>query len=289
MQNDIILKYREFIKNFTELHNNARQLPIGDFCEVEVNPNPSYKVMTFAPHPDDECIIGALPLRLINEHNAEVVNVAVTLGSNKDRKRGRLEELTNACKSLGFSLLVPEQMGLDGVYLKTKENSPDEWLQKVDVIADIITTEKPDMVLFPHDNDFNSTHIGVHHLVTDALNQILAQDPEFKTSIIETEFWHMMEDPNLMIGLSEEDEALLVYALSAHTKEVERNPYHLNHPARMLDNVMRGAEVVGGQGGHAPKMDFAMLYRHSTIVGGKIIPVTSNKVFGVEDDLKELL
>ena len=77
----------------------------------------------------------------------------------------------------------------------------------------------------------------------------------------------MMEDPNLMIGLSEEDEALLVYALSAHTKEVERNPYHLNHPARMLDNVMRGAEVVGGQGGHAPKMDFAMLYRHSTIVG----------------------
>ena len=289
MQNDIILKYREFIKNFTELHNNARQLPIGDFCEVEVNPNPSYKVMTFAPHPDDECIIGALPLRLINEHNAEVVNVAVTLGSNKDRKRGRLEELTNACKSLGFSLLVPEQMGLDGVYLKTKENSPDEWLQKVDVIADIITTEKPDMVLFPHDNDFNSTHIGVHHLVTDALNQILAKDPDFKTSIIETEFWHMMEDPNLMIGLSEEDEALLVYALSAHTKEVERNPYHLNHPARMLDNVMRGAEVVGGQGGHAPKMDFAMLYRHSTIVGGKIIPVTSKKVFGIEDNLKELL
>ena len=289
MQNDIILKYREFIKNFTELHNNARQLPIGDFCEVEVNPNPSCKVMTFAPHPDDECIIGALPLRLINEHNAEVVNVAVTLGSNKDRKRGRLEELTNACKSLGFSLLVPEQMGLDGVYFKTKENSPDEWLQKVDVIADIITTEKPDMVLFPHDNDFNSTHIGVHHLVADALNQILAQDPEFKTSIIETEFWHMMEDPNLMIGLSEEDEALLVYALSAHTKEVERNPYHLNHPARMLDNVMRGAEVVGGQGGHAPKMDFAMLYRHSTIVGGKIIPVTSKKVFGIEDNLKELL
>lgn len=289
MQNDILLKYREFIKDFTELHNNARQLSIGDFCEVEVNPNPSYKVMTFAPHPDDECIIGALPLRLINEHNAKVVNVAVTLGSNKERKQGRLEELTNACKSLGFSLLVPEQMGLDGVYLKTKENSPDEWQQKVEVIANIIKTVKPDMVLFPHDNDFNSTHIGVHHLVTDALNQILAKDPEFKTSIIETEFWHMMEDPNLMIGLSEEDEALLVYALSAHTKEVERNPYHINHPARMLDNVMRGAEVVGGQGGHAPKMDFAMLYRHSTIIDGKITPIPSNKVFGVEDDLKELL
>lgn len=289
MQNDILLKYQEFIKDFTELHKNARNLPIGDYSEGTENSDPSYKVLIFSPHPDDECIIGALPLRLKNEHNAEIINVAVTLGSNKERKEGRLEELTNACKSLGFKLLVPEEMALDGVYLKTKENSPDEWQEKVSIIAEIIKAEKPNMVLFPHDNDFNSTHIGVYHLVSDAIEKIISEKPDFKLSIIETEFWHMMEKPNLMIGLSEEDEALLVYALSAHTKEVERNPYHINHPARMIDNVMRGAEVVGGQGGHAPKMDFAMLYRHSTIVDGKITPAASNKVFGLEDDLKELL
>jgi LmbE family N-acetylglucosaminyl deacetylase len=289
MQNDILLKYQEFIKEFTDLHNRARQLPIGDFSDIAENIQPTYKVMIFSPHPDDECIIGALPLRLKNEHNAEVINVAVTLGSNPERKQGRLKELSNACKSLGFRLLVPLEKALDDVYLKTKENSPDEWQEKVNIIAEIITQEKPDMVLLPHDNDFNSTHIGVNHLVVDAIQSIISTDASFKISIIETEFWHMMEKPNLMIGLSEEDEALLVYALSAHTEEVERNPYHINHPARMIDNVMRGAEVVGGQGGHAPKMDFAMLYRHSSIVDGQIVSTTSNKVFGVEDDLKELL
>ena len=289
MRNDILLKYRKFVKDFTNLHNNARQLPIGDYDVVAENANPTYKVLIFSPHPDDECIIGALPLRLKNEQNAEVINIAVTLGSTKERKQERLEELTNACKSLGFKLLLPGELALDAVYLKTKEDSPKKWQAKVATIVEIIKNEKPDMLLFPHNNDFNSTHIGVYHLVTDAIKQIITKSPDFNPAIIETEFWHMMEKPNLMIGLSEDDEALLVYALSAHTKEVERNPYHINHPARMIDNVMRGAEVVGGEGGHAPKMDFAMLYRHSRIINGTITPEPTNKVFGTEDDLSEII
>jgi len=42
---------------------------------------------------------------------------------------------------------------------------------------------------------------------------------------------------------------------------VKRNPYHLRMPAWMQDNVRRGAELVGGQGGPSPDFMFATLYR----------------------------
>jgi hypothetical protein len=51
--------------------------------------------------------------------------------------------------------------------------------------------------------------------------------------------------------------------LSFHVEEVKRNPYHLRLPAWLMDNVRRGAELVGGQGGAAPDFIFATLYRAS--------------------------
>jgi LmbE family N-acetylglucosaminyl deacetylase len=49
----------------------------------------SATVMILSPHPDDECISGGLALRLMHENGWHVVNVAVTLGSNKDRQKER--------------------------------------------------------------------------------------------------------------------------------------------------------------------------------------------------------
>ena len=184
---------------------------------------------------------------------------------------------------------LPSENALEEVYAKTKENKPAAWSSKVSTIKNILIKEKPHMVFFPHDNDYNSTHIGVNLLVMDAIKEICQEDPSFTTVIIETEFWQMMDKPNLMIGLTNQDEARLIYALSAHTEEVERNPYHINHPARMLDNVTRGAEVVGGQGGEAPQMDFAMIYRHSRVKNGSITPTAVNVTIGPDDDLAALL
>ncbi len=70
-----------------------------------------------------------------------------------------------------------------------------------------------------------------------------------------------MKGPNLMVESSEEDLADLLTALSFHVEEVQRNPYHLRTPGWMMDNVRRGGEVVGGQGGPAPDFLFATLYR----------------------------
>jgi len=84
----------------------------------------------------------------------------------------------------------------------------------------------------------------------------------------------------------------LLAALSFHVKEVRRNPYHLRMPAWLIDNVRRGAELVGGQGGAAPDFTFATLYRvrkweNGTIqeayAGGKQISMSDfpGIVFGI--------
>src|SRR6185503_10697913 len=84
---------------------------------------------------------------------------------------------------------------------------------------------------------------------------------DFQTVLVETEFWGAMDNPNLMVESSEEDVADLLAALSFHVEEVRRNPYHLRLPAWLMDNVRRGAELVGGQGRTAPNFTFATLYR----------------------------
>ncbi len=89
-------------------------------------------------------------------------------------------------------------------------------------------------------------------------------------AVIETEFWGAMTDPNLMVESSVADLADLCAATSFHEGEVARNPYHLRLPAWMLDNVRRGGELVGGQGGNAPAVGFATLYRLSLWRNGRL-------------------
>src|SRR5439155_16282094 len=76
-----------------------------------------------------------------------------------------------------------------------------------------------------------------------------------------TEFWGAMDTPNLMVESSEQDVVDLISALSFHVGEVRRNPYHVRMPAWLMDNVRRGGELVGGQGGAAPDFLFGTLYR----------------------------
>jgi hypothetical protein len=73
-----------------------------------------------------------------------------------------------------------------------------------------------------------------------------------------------------MVESSAEDLADLLAALSFHVEEVRRNPYHLRLPPWMIDNVRRGAELVGGQGGAAPDFMFATLYRARQWKNGRV-------------------
>jgi len=252
--------YRKFVSEFSRAMAEGKSLPLGGIApHGKPAPAPNApKILIFSPHPDDECIIGGVALRLQREAGVRVINVAVTQGSNKERQEGRLRELKNACDWLGFELEQTGPRGLEAINPKTRASQPEHWAAALKVIAASLAKHQPRAILFPHELDWNSTHIGTHFLVMDALKTL---PRDFQTVLIETEFWGQMAAPNLMVESSEEDVADLLAALSFHVEEVRRNPYHLRMPAWLIDNVRRGAELVGGQGGAAPNYLFATLYR----------------------------
>jgi N-acetylglucosamine malate deacetylase 1 len=252
--------YPKFVSDCARLVRDARAFPLGGFPPA---PRPDLKpdaprALFFAPHPDDETIVGAFALRLYREAGMNLVNVAVTQGSKRERQAERLRELQGACNYLGYGLQTTGSSGLERVTANTRRSDPVYWGGMVKVVADILLKYQPRVILFPHERDWNGTHIGVHHLVMDALRQLPAR---FECFTVETEFWGAMDDPNLMVEVGESDLADLITATTFHVGEVKRNPYHLSLPAWMMDNVKRGAELVGGQGGAAPDFTFAALYR----------------------------
>jgi LmbE family N-acetylglucosaminyl deacetylase len=272
--------YHRYVTELARLVRDGRRFPLGGF------PVPSHaaiaadapRALIFSPHPDDECIVGGLALRLMREAGMRVVNVSVTQGSNKSRQPARLAELEAACDYLGFDLLQTAPGGLEDINVKTRSGDPARWQASVDVVAAILADQKPRIVFFPHDNDWNSTHIGTHHLVVDALGRLGA---DFACDAVETEFWGAMASPNLMVESGVTDLADMMTALSFHVGEVQRNPYHLLVPPWMQDNVRRGGELVGGQGGAAPDFVYCTLYRlrrwthgqlESTFAGGRTLP-----------------
>ncbi|KPC50805.1 PIG-L deacetylase family protein [Amantichitinum ursilacus] len=241
-------------------------------------------VLIFAPHPDDECIIGALPLRLGREAGFKVVNIAVSQGSSLKRQPERWAELANACKYLGFELRETIPGGLMDVNLKTREGNAAAWAEKVDVIVKLIEEYKPAVCVFPNDNDYHAVHIGTHFLAMDALRK-----SGHACHVAFSEFWRQMDKPNALIETSVEDTTDLIVALACHVGEVERNPYHLRLPGWMADNVRRGAEVAGGQGAAAPTFSFGTLYRIERFDGKTSISTEQKFTVAAKDDIKQLL
>ncbi len=261
--------YHHFVSEYARFAKEGKNWPLGGFpkCpQLPIEPD-APKVLIFSPHPDDEVIIGGLALRLRREAGWNVINVAVTQGSNKERQAGRLAELRGCCDCIGFGLVQTATCGLEKVNVRTRDQEPSHWADSVKVIANILAQHQPRAVLFPHESDWNSSHIGTHHLVLDALKTL---GPAFSCFTIETEFWGAMPSPNLMVEISAQDLADLITALTFHVGEVKRNPYHLSLPAWMMDNVRRGGEVVGGQGGAVPDFTFATLYRLRKWAEGKL-------------------
>ncbi len=204
-------------------------------------------VMVLSPHPDDECIVGSLALRLQKENNAHIVNVAVTLGSDKNRQKARLKELENACELLEMELIVLEE----------------DWAKKRKELKSLIQKYQPQIILAPHIKDHHPTHIKT--------GQLLKKVVDSKTNflVVWTEFWGQLEKPNALIEVPEEILGLQMEALAKHVGEVERNPYHLRLPAWMMDNVRRGSELVSGKGTPAPGFPFGVLYQIQSVKKGK--------------------
>jgi N-acetylglucosamine malate deacetylase 1 len=273
--------YLPLVQSYARTLRDGRHLPLGAALPPP-RPAPAAdapRVLIFSPHPDDECIIGGLPLRLQREAGWRVVNVAVTQGSKRERQAERLAELDAACRYLGFELETVGERGLEQVTPRARAADPAGWAAKVAAIAELLRGHRPAAILCPHAQDWNGSHIGVHHLVLDALGTL---GPDFATHVVETEFWGQNYAPNLLVELAEADVAELIAALTFHAGEVRRNPYHLTLPAWLINNVRLGGETVGGQGAAPPDFPFGTVYRlrvwrggalHEGQTGGRVVTV----------------
>src|SRR6267378_877541 len=166
--------YHHFVSEYARFAKEGRTYPLGTFAPLprpQVGPD-APKVLIFSPHPDDEVIIGGLALRLLCEAKWNVINIAVTQGSKKERQDERLQELKNCCDCIGFGLVQTAPTGLEKINVKTREHEPGLWSQSVEIVAGILRQHQPRVILFPHELDWNSTHIGTHFLVLDALKSL---------------------------------------------------------------------------------------------------------------------
>lgn len=217
----------------------------GPFILPENLPDPGTlpdngpRVLLIAPHPDDECITGALALRLRLRSHAQVRALAVTLGSRMDRRDARKAEFEAACSTLGFQPAIAPSPGSFCI-----QNS--------------ITSFRPHWILYPHANDAHPTHGAVHHSVVEALRHVDFSIPHR----VETEYWHPHRQPNFLVESPPEEVALLLKALCCHKGEIARNPYHRTLPAWMIDNARRASERIRPFGSSAPTPRFATCYHY---------------------------
>jgi N-acetylglucosamine malate deacetylase 1 len=206
-------------------------------------------VLILSPHPDDESIIGTLALRLALENNARIINVAVTVGSNKSRQAERIKELKNACKLLDMECCF------------LSEN----WKTKEKELKALILKHNPSLIIAPHSKDLHPTHIKTGLLLKKVLTSMKKQ----LLLVAWSEFWAPMSKPSLLVEAPIEILELQMNALQKHVGEISRNPYHLRLPAWMMDNVRRGSELLDGVGADAGQMAFGVLYQLQLFKDGK--------------------
>lgn len=219
----------DFYQNFFPINDSTLK------AEIKI------KVIILAPHPDDECLMASLALRLKIENKAEVLAVAVTLGSNEKRRSERTLEFNDSCQVLGFE-----------PYLIAS----DDWKDKENFISQIITDKSINLIIAPHLNDHHPAHIK-----TSRLARKIISDTAFNGVLLESEFWGELPSPNLLIEVTKDVFTLEFNALTKHQGEITRNPYHLRLAANLVNNVRLGAEKVQALGESSPDFAFGNLYQ----------------------------
>lgn len=268
--------YLEYVDAIQGAIGDAKNIPTG--APLPNTPCVALKpelppIVILSPHPDDEMLVGGLALRFRRQCGRRVVTLGITLGSKRERQSARWRELQDACAAIGFEVHTFGEHGLEHITPDARQEGG-EWEKSAAALAEAISALKPEAVFFPHKTDANRTHMGVHLLAMDALRL-----SRHACMVFETEFWAPMPTPNLCAEISREDLSGLMTALSRHVGEVARNPYHLRLPAWMMDNVRRGGELVGTQGGDVPDFTFATLYHRARWTGTEMREIQDKGIF----------
>ena len=229
------------------------------------------RALVLAPHPDDECLVGLLPLRLMEECGFGVEVIPFSLGSRVERRKARAAELRAACRELGFRVAGAVEPSADRMEMKE--------------LAGILARWRPSVFFLPHAKDGHATHRAAHAAGVAAMDTAGGA-----FHVVETEYWHPLERPNLMVAATRSHLNRLRRALECHAGEVARNDYAARLPAWMIDNVRRGAELVGGAGAAAPEIAYATLDRARRRAGGRWTPeFRGARIIGGAENLAELV
>ncbi len=223
-------------------------------------------------------------MRLKREDDWAIVNVAVTLGSDRARRDERKKELAAACAALGFLCVLADENGLSDVTAAARDADAAAWNRKVDALARIIAHFRPKAVFMPHAGDRHAAHVGAHLLGMDALAKM---PKDFSCTVALSEYWRLLDSPNVLVGLGENDLAALMSALACHKGEVARNAYDRRFPSFLIDAVRR-FETIGTPGCAAPDLDFAQLLCLGLWVKGRFVPSALNRIVRTGESVSAL-
>ena len=134
--------------------------------------------------------------------------------------------------------------GLEQVNVATREQDPEFWSRSVKVIATILAEHQPRVILLPHDNDWNSSHIGTHHLVVDALKTLPLT---FSCYAVETEFWGAMASPNLTVEVSPNDLADLIQNISTAARQQSAAATNISATMNVIQEITTQTSVGASQ------------------------------------------
>lgn len=275
-------RWRAYVEQFSYCLAAGRTVPVPEGIITTAAPESlaAADILLCSPHPDDEALTGTLALRLQLEDQARVMNLAMTLGSDPRRQAARQAELAAACRVLGFKVgLAREPAGFRLGGPTAPAPGSGGWQLMADELVELLAVVRPRLICLPHDDDGHATHVAVHHLARQAIARYVRRE-ERVVLLVQSEFWHPMRSPNLLVGIEPAEVATLVNALSHHVGEMARQPLHLFLPLRLMDNVRRGSALLGGYGGKAALFTFGELYHLSLVspagirqpVGPTIIP-----------------
>jgi LmbE family N-acetylglucosaminyl deacetylase len=204
-------------------------------------------VLHLSPHPDDELIGAPATLLLLHDIGFHVVNVACSLGRRADQKRRR-RELAEACRRVGFELYIPDPPAR----ISHSDDLAAAEAYLITVAVGLIESLRPTIGLSP------SPHDGSHgHEVVGRAARRSLQGGEARWWM--WGIWADLPIPTLITLFDEKRLEEILYALSAHAGEIERNDYRTMVRSRGEANVILAPERVFGFGADRIEGRFAEL------------------------------
>jgi hypothetical protein len=237
------------------LTDSSRISTIANVACGEVRP----KLLSVAPHPDDEVLGAPATTLLLRDLGWDVVVFACSLGRPGQQQR-RLAEMRRASDVAGWDLHVSDPL----LELSSAAADPEPNEQLTRILIDAVRQIRPSVTLSPHPQDGHPTHELVGRSVGAALQATAVCERWWQWGL-----WTDLPLPTAYVPYGELRLMELLEIAGAHEQEIARNNYLNLLRGRALTASVLGSERVFGFGSHAASTDpFAELLTELVLQDG---------------------